>query len=247
MGYRAILFDCFRTLFEVGPAAPMMRADEPGWRPALEAVLAEVAPYLPELDRDAFLAAFEEVTRAFRREALASCRERRLEERVAAALSRLGYSQSDIARCGRIVAAVHRQHVVQNCRPYPGIPELVEALAVRCRLAVVSNFDDPLAVRQLLERSGLRRFFSAVVVSAEAGWRKPRAEIFQQALAATGVSAGHALFVGDSWEEDVLGATGAGMDAVWIHTATSETERPPAKWVIREVTQLAALPLLSAA
>src|SRR5206468_3463542 len=74
---------------------------------------------------------------------------------------------------------------------------LLERLARRHCLAVVSNFDYSPTALGILETAGVRDLFAAIVVSDEVGWRKPRADIFQEALRRTGAEPHGTLFVGD--------------------------------------------------
>ena len=95
----------------------------------------------------------------------------------------------------------------------PGTREALARLrAARLRLGVVSNSDG--RVDAALEAAGLREFFEVVIDSALAGVEKPDPAIFQAALEALGVPAPDALYVGDLYDVDVLGARAAGMDAV---------------------------------
>lgn len=89
----------------------------------------------------------------------------------------------------------------------------------RFRLAVISNWDDRL--RPLLCRLELDDFFDCIQVSAELGVHKPAPEIFLRTTAALGVTPGEALHVGDSEDEDALGAAAAGLTAVLISRSTS--------------------------
>jgi putative hydrolase of the HAD superfamily len=82
------------------------------------------------------------------------------------------------------------------------------------RLGVVSNSDG--RVEQALEAAGLRRYFDVVIDSALAGVEKPDPRIFHAALDALGVAPEEALYVGDLYEIDVLGARAAGMEAVLL-------------------------------
>jgi putative hydrolase of the HAD superfamily len=82
------------------------------------------------------------------------------------------------------------------------------------KLGVVSNSDG--RVEEALEAAGLRGYFDVVVDSALAGVEKPDPAIFRAALDALGVSADEALYVGDLYEVDVLGARAAGMSAVLL-------------------------------
>jgi HAD superfamily hydrolase (TIGR01509 family) len=82
------------------------------------------------------------------------------------------------------------------------------------RLGVVSNSDGRVA--EALEAAGLRGYFDVVVDSAVAGVEKPDPAIFRAALDALGVPPAEALYVGDLYDVDVLGANAAGMPAVLL-------------------------------
>jgi putative hydrolase of the HAD superfamily len=92
---------------------------------------------------------------------------------------------------------------------------VLDALRARgLQLAVVSNADG--RVPAALAASGLECHFGAVIDSHLVGVEKPDPRIFHLALDALGVPAAEALFVGDIYEIDVVGARQAGMDAVLI-------------------------------
>jgi len=82
------------------------------------------------------------------------------------------------------------------------------------RLGVVSNSDG--RVEQALQAAGLRQYFDVVIDSALVGVEKPDPRIFYAALDALGVSPEEALYVGDLYEVDVVGARAAGMEAVLL-------------------------------
>jgi putative hydrolase of the HAD superfamily len=82
------------------------------------------------------------------------------------------------------------------------------------RLGVVSNSDG--RVEEALEAAGLRQYFDVVVDSTVAGVEKPDPAIFRAALTALDVPPEQALYVGDLYEVDVLGANAAGMPAVLL-------------------------------
>ncbi|MGI5835613.1 MAG: HAD family hydrolase [Chloroflexota bacterium] len=82
------------------------------------------------------------------------------------------------------------------------------------KLAVVSN--GPNNTSDLLAQCGLLHYFDLVVASQALGIQKPDPRIFSFALDRLGVSPQEALFVGDLYEVDVVGARAAGIDAVMI-------------------------------
>lgn len=83
------------------------------------------------------------------------------------------------------------------------------------RLGVISNSNGRLTAH--LQRVGLASFFQVIVDSAEVGVEKPHPEIFRIALARAGSAAPEeALHIGDVYAIDVLGAAGAGMNALLL-------------------------------
>jgi putative hydrolase of the HAD superfamily len=112
--------------------------------------------------------------------------------------------------------------------PYPDVaPSLAVMRTVGVRLAVVSNWDCSLS--SVLAEVGLGGAFDAVVVSAEAGAKKPEREIFESALSRLRCGPAESLFVGDSPETDVAGASAAGLRPILIDRAgtasTADAER----------------------
>jgi putative hydrolase of the HAD superfamily len=100
---------------------------------------------------------------------------------------------------------------------------LARLRAAGLRLGVVSNSDG--RVEQALQAAGLREYFDVVLDSALVGVEKPDPRIFRAALDALGVAPEEALYVGDLYEVDVLGARAAGMPAVLL--AQPEAGSPP--------------------
>jgi HAD superfamily hydrolase (TIGR01509 family) len=105
-------------------------------------------------------------------------------------------------------------------------------------LGVVSNSDG--RVEEALQAAGLRGYFDVVIDSAVLGVEKPDPRIFQAALTALGVRPHEALYVGDLYEVDIVGARAAGMRAVLLGTREdSAGERCPTTESIEDlVTQL---------
>ncbi len=65
-----------------------------------------------------------------------------------------------------------------------------------------------------LREAGLGHGVDVVITSADVGYRKPHPLVFGRALQSLGMAASDVLMVGDSFENDVLGAKGAGIRAV---------------------------------
>jgi putative hydrolase of the HAD superfamily len=71
-------------------------------------------------------------------------------------------------------------------------------------------------VEEALEAAGIRDRFDVILDSAVVGVEKPDPAIFRAALTALEVAPEEALFVGDLYEVDVVGARAAGIEAVLL-------------------------------
>jgi len=91
---------------------------------------------------------------------------------------------------------------------------VLEVLAKRCRLGVVSNFYGNLEA--VCRSSGLAPLFKAMTDSRCVGVEKPDPAIFRAAFAELRAAPETALFVGDSLKRDCEGARRAGLRFVWI-------------------------------
>jgi putative hydrolase of the HAD superfamily len=114
----------------------------------------------------------------------------------------------------------------------PGTIETLERLrAAGCRLGVVSNSDG--RAEEGLEAAGLRRYFEVVIDSQLVGIEKPDPRIFEAALRRMALTAEEAIYVGDIYEVDVVGARRAGMDVLLLDPLGNHTGRD-----VRIVTRL---------
>lgn len=106
----------------------------------------------------------------------------------------------------------------------PGTLEALQQLkAAGFRLAVVSNSDGRAATA--LAAGGLLDVFEFVVDSGEVGVEKLDPRIFQVALDRLGIAASDAVYVGDLYEVDAVGARAAGMEAVLLDLAGEHAGR----------------------
>jgi putative hydrolase of the HAD superfamily len=92
---------------------------------------------------------------------------------------------------------------------YPEVRDVLQELAPRFQLAVISNFDGRL--RFILQHLGISKFFSHIFISSELGADKPDPEIYRRAVRLMKLHANEVLHVGDDSQRDWEAATTAGL------------------------------------
>ncbi|HWF56357.1 MAG TPA: HAD family hydrolase [Solirubrobacteraceae bacterium] len=225
---QALLLDALGTLVELPAPGPALReelAERFGLRvseaQASAALVAEIAFYRRHFDlaRDPeSLAALRGRCAEVLREALPPS------PRLAA----LGTPELTAALLGALRFA-----------PYPdALPAIRAARERGLRVVVASNWD--VSLPDVLRRVGLAPVLDGVVTSAAAGERKPGGAVFRRALElAGGVSPAAAVHVGDSPEEDVVGAHAAGLRAILIRREGGPG--PPGVPTIERLSELSGL------
>jgi putative hydrolase of the HAD superfamily len=121
-----------------------------------------------------------------------------------------------------------------------GHAEFLAQVNRRYMTALVSNFDHGPTARQVLRSGGVETHFQYILVSDEHGWRKPHPRIFTDALSALMAQPGEALFVGDSPQDDIVGAKTAGLDMAWVNARDEALPDgvPEPDYVIRAIPEL---------
>jgi HAD superfamily hydrolase (TIGR01549 family) len=105
-------------------------------------------------------------------------------------------------------------------RAVPGAIELLRSLKQGYKIGVISN---NLFAEQLskMKRIGVSEHIDIFAISEEVGAAKPEPLIFEIALKRGGVNAEEAVLIGDSWNNDVLGAMNAGIRPIWFNRTDS--------------------------
>ncbi|PTU72977.1 HAD family hydrolase [Pseudomonas mangrovi] len=213
MSIRLITFDLDDTLWDV---APVMHGAEA----ALRDWLGEHAPRLGPVPIEHLW--------AIRKRVMAedpSLRHRMSELRrriLLLALQEAGYvpgEARDLAEAAFQIFLSARHQVSF----FPDVQSTLEQLANRYILGVLTNGNAD------VRRLGLADYFQFALCAEELGVGKPDPHPFEQALARAGVPAEQALHVGDHPADDILGARGAGMHAVWYNPQGKPWQLPDAR------------------
>lgn len=104
----------------------------------------------------------------------------------------------------------------------PYVPKLLKRLKTegKHKIGLVSNFAHPNALKKTLEKFDIAKYFDALIISGEVGWRKPNPKIFEKALQTLGAKASETVFVGDSPQHDIKGAQKSGMKTILVKKAS---------------------------
>jgi putative hydrolase of the HAD superfamily len=230
--YRVLIFDLFGTVVHFRTAVPYAGG------PAYDWLRRPLADLCPELELDGLAAALLDVSREIAAARPPHYREVPSSERFRRALARLRQGGDHVATAGALSEA-HMAHLAAQTELPAGHGELLRELAGRRRLGLLSNFDHGPTARAILARHAIAPYFASIVISAEHGRRKPHPAIFETALAELGVAASEALYIGDTHEDDVVGARAAGIDVAWLDRMGRDLDPPPTH-------RIAALPDLRA-
>jgi len=109
------------------------------------------------------------------------------------------------------IARVYFAHRFRRIRPYEGALEALGKLRGRYVLGIISNGNTA------PEEIGLEDFFDHVIFSDDVGTAKPDPRIFEIAMERVPCKAREFVYVGDSPEFDIAGATRAGVRTVWFN------------------------------
>ena len=217
---RAVFFDMDDTIFDHAltcrDALARVRRDWPlfGRRPAVE-VWRQYTRLLEEIHAEVVLGRLDPM----------AARRRRF--RLLARFCGGEISEEEAAECSR----QYRGHYQALRRAVPGVGSLLRRLHGRVEVGVVSN-NQTTEQEEKLAFLGFDRWVDHLVVSEEVGVAKPDPRIFEVALARASASPEQAVMVGDSWANDVLGARGARIGAVWFNRFAAP---PPGPFRVPEI------------
>ena len=223
--YRAVLFDLFGTvaLFD-RERLPLFEWHGQTSRSTLGGLRAVYEQKVPTIPFASFFTALTDVSRELGEVRTQEMREFSSAQRFTLTLVRAGLRESPATRrLAEELSLAHMALLAGATEIPPTHARLLRQTREQYGLALVSNFDHSPTARRILRRDGVEEYFHHITISEEHGWRKPHPRIFTDTLTALGVEPGEALFVGDSPQEDIVGAKGVGMDATWVNA-------PAAAW-----------------
>ncbi len=204
---KAIGFDFFNTLMTIDPGAV---------GEAWQRLTGSLEKSGFRMDPEPFRKSYREAAMRFVTESKSTGKETHNRFWISAALTSLGQEiDPDDPSISRAVEA-YFSTFFDYCRLIPKTIEMLRQLEGKYRLGILSNFTHGPAVEGLLDQLGLTPFFDTVLVSGAIGYRKPHPLVFEMLVENLGFEKHQILYVGDSLDPDVLGATQSGLRPVWM-------------------------------
>ncbi len=136
------------------------------------------------------------------------------------------------------------RRVTEMTAPFPETSDVLEILGKKYRLGLITNTQgQPRAgTHRLAEFPELERHFEVIVVAGESEIpAKPDPAPYRLCLAELRVEAAEAVYVGDDWRNDVMGAREAGLCAIWLKHLAVGRNWPKVETDVPTITTLSPL------
>ena len=115
----------------------------------------------------------------------------------------------------------------------PDTLEILKYLKEKYTLHIITNgFEETQLIK--LKACGMREYFSEIITSERAGFKKPDGGIFNFSLNLIKAEAKNSIMIGDSLYVDIMGAREAGMHQIYLN----REEKKHAEVVTYEITAL---------
>ena len=94
--------------------------------------------------------------------------------------------------------------------------EILDYLNKEYKLAIITN-GSSIMQNKKIDALGIRKYFSEIIISNDVGIKKPNKEIFLLGCNRLNIIPSEVVYVGDNFDIDIIGATSAGLKAIWIN------------------------------
>ena len=135
---------------------------------------------------------------------------------ISEALNNLGFKTNPEDSRIKTAVNVFFEDYLNSLELRPCTKKLLNKVFTEYKLGLVSNFTFAPVIYAGIRKLGINKFFNAILVSEEVGWRKPHPKIFEETLKRLKTTADEAVYVGDSPQEDIKGAQTVGMKTIFV-------------------------------
>lgn len=218
--YKVIIFDLFDTLIEFNQSKlPVVDINGTQINSTSREVFKVFKTRFTRMDFPTFFKNFRESYKEFQELKLKEFREYHNRKRYKIMLNKMNIDLKEVSNefLDKMVLA-HMNTLASSMElPEENRATLEFIKNKGYRIALISNFDYAPTAYNLLEKFRIKEYFETVAISDEIGWRKPSPKIFQYALRQLNINSKEAIYIGDNYKADVVGARNVGMDVIWIN------------------------------
>jgi putative hydrolase of the HAD superfamily len=127
-------------------------------------------------------------------------------------------------------------------RLVPGAMELLGFLSRNARIGIITNGFERTQEGKI-KGTGMDKYVVFVVNSESVGAAKPQVRIFDEALRKADILPEQSLYIGDTWDTDVVGSINAGIPVIWFNPAKKQptTDIPVGDLYLGEEQSLSAI------
>lgn len=143
---------------------------------------------------------------------------------------------------GEVLAEAFPCERHKNAFVFEDTYKVLDQLKEKYQLLMLTNGSPDLQNTKLDLTPELRAYFDHIVISGSFGKGKPDPAIFEHAIGLLSVQKEEALMVGDNLNTDILGASRAGIQSVWVNWKDKEKNDVHPTYEISRLREL--LPIL---
>ncbi len=152
------------------------------------------------------------------------------------------FEELGVIRDAELANTLYKSFLAQGHYFIDGAPELLEILAPKYKLYLVSNGNAAVQDSRI-QSAGITKYFQQIFISQRIGFDKPAREFFMRCFEKMpGFTEANTIIVGDSLTSDMQGGNNAGIHTCWFNPM--KKTHPADIRIDGEITRLEELPLL---
>lgn len=135
-------------------------------------------------------------------------------------------------------AASFRRFSMEKLHLFDGVMEMLDGLKAAGKKIYLLSNAQALFTRAELQMTGLEGYFDGILLSSDAGFKKPSKEFYHLLVEKFGAMPKESLMVGNDDVADCHGAAAVGMDSLYIYTEQSPKRVRPLPENCRKITDI---------
>lgn len=140
-----------------------------------------------------------------------------------------------LGKTAKQLAEEHVSGFFRYTTPDEDMETVLDYLSSRYKLGIISN-GSSISQNSKIDFLHLRNRFDSIIVSGDVGVEKPDKGIFELSCRELCVDVNQAVYVGDYYDYDIIGAVNAGLHAIWYIKGNDNNHSY--KHTIRRLTEL---------